>query len=121
MGAFCPVRPNVVWALDYCFDQTDDAKTVKLLNVIDEFTRECPAIVVNRSIGADAVVACLDKLAGERGAPAYVRFDNGPGFIAHAVADWCRFSGAGSIFIDPGCPWQNAWAKVSTAASATNS
>ena len=45
----------------------------------------------------------------QRGAPAYVRFDNGPEFIAHAVADWCRFNGVATVFIDPGSPWQNAW------------
>jgi len=109
VGAFCPIRPNVVWALDFQFDQTEDAKTLKLLNVIDEFTRECLAIVADRSIDADKVVACLDKLVQERGAPVYVRFDNGPEFIAHAIADWCRFAGTGAVFIDPGCPWQNAW------------
>jgi putative transposase len=109
IGAFSPIRPNVVWALDFQFDQTDDAKTLKLLNVVDEFTRECPAIVVERHIDADGVVACLDRLAAERGAPAYLRFDHGPEFIAYAVADWCRFNGAGTVFIDPGCPWQNAW------------
>ena len=109
VGAFCPVRPNVVWAMDFQFDQTDDAKVLKLLNVIDEFTRECLAIVVSRSIDADGVVACLDELVAKRGAPAYVRFDNGPEFIAHAISDWCRFSGADSLFIDPGSPWQNAW------------
>jgi putative transposase len=65
--------------------------------------------VVARSIDADAVVATLDRLAAERGAPAYLRFDNGPEFIAYAVADWCRFNGVGTIFIDPGSPWQNAW------------
>jgi putative transposase len=109
VGAFCPIRPNVVWAMDFQFDQTENARTVKLLNIIDEFTRECLAIVAERSIDADGVVSCLEKLAAERGAPAYVRFDNGPEFIAHAIADWCRFSGTGSIFIDPGSPWQNAW------------
>ena len=109
VGAFSPIRPNVVWALDFQFDQTDDARTLKLLNVVDEFTRECPAIVVERRIDADDVVACLDQMAEERGAPAYVRFDHGPEFIAYAVADWCRFNRAGTIFIDPGCPWQNAW------------
>ena len=51
----------------------------------------------------------LDRLAIQRGAPAYVRFDNGPEFIAAAVADWCRFNGTDTIFIDPGSPWQNAW------------
>ena len=109
VGAICPIRPNVVWALDFQFDQTSTGGTLKLLNVIDEFTRECLAIDVDRSIDADGVVACLDRLAAERGAPAYVRFDHGPEFIAYAVADWCRFNGTDTVFIDPGTPWQNAW------------
>ena len=104
-----PDRPNVLWALDFQFDTTEDSRMLKLLNVIDEFTRECLAIVVERSIDADGVVATLERLAVERGAPAFVRFDNGPEFIAYAVADWCRFNGIGTIFIDPGSPWQNAW------------
>jgi len=82
---------------------------LKILNVIDEFTREALACDVERSIDADGVVYCLDRLATQRGAPVYVRFDNGPEFIALAVADWCRFNGTGTVFIDPGSPWQNAW------------
>jgi putative transposase len=109
VGAFCPARPNVVWAIDFQFDQTDDAKVLKLLNIIDEYTRECLAIEVARSITADKLVSVLERLVGERGAPAYLRLDNGPELIAYALADWCRFNGAGSVFIDPGCPWQNAW------------
>jgi putative transposase len=109
VGAMCPIAPNALWALDFQFDTTDDNRTIKLLNIVDEFTRECPAIVVERSIDADLVVATLDRLALTRGTPAFVRFDNGPEFVAHAVADWCRFNGVGSIFIDPGSPWQNAW------------
>ena len=110
MGAFCPIRPNVVWALDFQFDQTSDGRMLKLLNVLDEFTREALATDTERSITADDVVACLDRLAEERGGPpVYVRFDNGPEFIARAVADWCRFNGTGTVFIDPGSPWQNAW------------
>jgi putative transposase len=109
VGAFSPIRPNVVWALDFVFDQTSDGRMLKLLNVIDEFSRECLAIDVERSIDADAVVACLERLAAERGAPAYVRFDHGPEFIAYAMADWCRFSHTETVFIDPGSPWQNAW------------
>jgi putative transposase len=109
VGAMSLIAPNALWALDFQFDTTEDNRTLKLLNVIDEFTRECPAIVVDRSIDADRVVATLDRLVVERGAPAFVRFDNGPEFIAHAVADWCRFNGVGSLFIDPGSPWQNAW------------
>src|SRR5271157_6097082 len=109
VGAFCPIRPNVVWALDFQFDQTSDGRMLKLLNVIDEYSREALAIDTERSIDADAVVACLERLAAERGAPAYVRFDHGPEFIAYAVADWCRFKGTDTVFIDPGSPWQNAW------------
>jgi putative transposase len=109
VGAFCPIAPNVVWALDFEFDQTSDGRMLKLLNVIDEFTREALAIEVERSIDADGVVACLERLAAERGAPAYVRFDHGPEFIAYAVSDWCRFNGTDTVFIDPGSPWQNGW------------
>lgn len=109
VGAMCPIRPDVIWALDFQFDTTADGRTLKMLNVIDEFTREALAIEVGRSINADGVVAVLDRIALGRGAPVYVRFDNGPEFVAHAVADWCRFNGTGSLFIEPGSPWQNAW------------
>ncbi|HVQ98589.1 MAG TPA: integrase core domain-containing protein [Mycobacterium sp.] len=88
---------------------TADGRTIKMLNVIDEYTREALAIEVDRSIDADGVVDVLNRLALTHGAPYYVRFDNGPEFVAHAVSDWCRFNSAGSLFIDPGSPWQNAW------------
>jgi putative transposase len=109
VGAMCPIAPNALWALDFQFDTTADGRIIKLLNIVDEFTRESPAIVVERSIDADRVVATLDRLTLTRGAPAFVRFDNGPEFIAAAVADWCRFNRVGTVFIDPGSPWQNAW------------
>jgi putative transposase len=104
-----PIAPDVVWALDFQYDTTADGRTIKLLNIVDEYTREALAIVTERSIDADRVVATLDCLRVERGVPRFVRFDNGPEFIARAVADWCRFSGTQTIFIDPGSPWQNAW------------
>ena len=110
VGAMCPIRPNVLWALDFQFDTLADGRTIKMLNVIDEFTRECLAIEVDRTIDADRVVAVLERLASERGGPpVYVRMDNGPELASHAIADWCRFTGTGSVFIDPGSPWQNAW------------
>ena len=70
VGAMSPIRPNVVWAMDFQFDQTSDGRLLKLLNVIDEYTRECLAIDVGPSIDADKVVICLERLARERGAPA---------------------------------------------------
>jgi putative transposase len=109
VGAFCPIRPNVLWAMDFQFDQTSDGRNLKLLNIIDEFTREALATDVERSITADMVVASLDRLAGLRGNPAYLRFDNGPEFIAGVVADWAKDHGAEFVFNDPGSPWQNAW------------
>jgi putative transposase len=109
VGAMCPIVPNALWALDFQFDTTVDGRMLKLLNIVDEYTRESPAVVVARAIDADRVVATLDRLVLDRGAPAYLRFDNGPEFIARAVADWCRFNAVGTIFIDPGSPWQNAW------------
>ena len=109
LGAMSPIRPNVIWAMDFQFDTTADGRTLKMLKVIDEFTREALAIEVDRCIDADGVVEVLDRLALTHGAPHYVRFDNGPEFAAHAVNDWRRFNSAGSLFIDPGSPWQNAW------------
>ena len=109
VGAMSPIRPNVIWAMDFQFDTTADGRTLKMLNVIDEFTCEALDIHVDRRIDADGVVAVLEQLALQRGTPAYVRFDNGPEFIAHAVNDWCRFNSTASLFIDPGSPWQNAF------------
>jgi len=109
LGAMCPIAPNTLWAADFQFDQTDDARPLKLLNIVDEYTREALAMDVERNIDADAVVATLDRIATTRGYPRYLRFDHGPEFIAYAVADWCRFNGAETVFIDPGSPWQNAW------------
>jgi putative transposase len=76
VGAMCPIRPDALWALDFQFDTTTDGRTLKMLNVIVEFTRECLAIEIARSIDADGVVAVLDRLAHLRGhAPGFVRFD----------------------------------------------
>ncbi|MDH2902731.1 MAG: IS3 family transposase [Actinomycetota bacterium] len=109
VGAMRPIAPNVIWAMDFQFDQTSDLRTIKMLNIIDEFTRECLSIDVARSITADDVVNRLDELMKQRGAPHFLRMDNGPEFVAHALNDWCRFNKAGSLFIDPGSPWQNGW------------
>ena len=110
VGAMSPIAPNALWALDFQFDHTIDGHQVKLLNIIDEYTREALAVVVDRSIDADRVVATLDRLSTERGRPpAFVRFDNGPEFVSVAVAQWAASAGTATVFIDPGSPWQNAW------------
>ena len=100
-------RPNQVWALDFQHDQTADGRALRLLNVVDEFTREALQMLVERSIDADQTVGVLERLAAQRRAPDYIRMDNGPELTAHALQDWCRFSSAGIAYIDPGSPWQN--------------
>jgi putative transposase len=101
-------RPNEVWALDFQFDQTADGRILKLLNVVDEFTREALGILVARRIDADATVTVLERLvAARQTAPVFVRCDNGPELTAHAIRDWCRFSGVNTSYIEPGSPWEN--------------
>jgi putative transposase len=103
-------HPDHVWALDYQFDQTTDGRRLKLLNVVDEHTRQALAIQVDRRIDADATVATLERLVAERGTvPGCIRCDNGPELTANALRDWCRFTGAGTSYIDPGSPWQNPY------------
>jgi putative transposase len=105
-------RPDHVWALDYQFDVTATGRTLKILHVVDEFTRESLADVVAYHIDADATVAALDKIAAARGCfPTFVRCGNGPELTANALRDWCRFSGTGTSYIEPGSPWQNPWAE----------
>lgn len=101
--------PNHVWALDFAFDQTADARVLKVLTITDEFTKTALAIEVERSITGDDLVRVLDRLVGVHGHPVFIRMDNGPEMTCNAIADWCRFSSTGSVFIEPGSPWQNAF------------
>jgi len=97
-----------VWALDFQHDETSDGKALRLLHVVDEYTREALAIVVERSMSADDTVATLERIITERGnGPVLLRMDNGPELTAHALRDWCRFSGTGASYIEPGAPWEN--------------
>ena len=101
-------KPDDVWALDFQADQTSDGRPIRMVNVIDEHTREALVMHAARSIGADEVVCQLEALVAARGcAPRFVRMDNGPELTSHALRDWSRFSSAGSVFIEPGCRWQN--------------
>jgi len=97
-----------VWAFDFQFDQTADGRVLKLLNVVDEFTREALEMLVERRVDADRAVEVLQQLTAERGAPEHLRCDNGPEMTGHALRDWCVISKAGTAFIEPGSPWQKA-------------
>jgi len=100
--------PDEVWALDFQADQTADGRPLRLVNILDEHTREALIMHTDRSISADQTVAQLEALVAARGrAPRFLRVDNGPELTSHALRDWCRFSDARTVFIEPGCPWQN--------------
>jgi len=103
------VRPNHVWALDFQFDQTSDWRTLKYLNITDEFTKTALAIDVERSMTGDGIVNVLERLIAIHGAPKSVRMDNGTEMTSDAIMDWCEFSPANIHYIDPGGPWQNAY------------
>jgi putative transposase len=103
-------RPDQVWALDFQSDETADGRALRLLNVVDEFTREALATECARSITAQDTVACLDRLIAQRKmTPEHIRCDNGPELTANALRDWCQLSGAATAYIEPGSPWQNPY------------
>jgi putative transposase len=100
-------RPNEVWAIDFQFDETSDGRRIKLTNIVDEFTREALAMRVARNCTADDVIATVAGLVAQRGAPAWLRMDNGPELMAHGLRDWCRITGVRTHYIEPGSPWEN--------------
>ncbi len=101
------VGPNYVWAYDFVFDACANGQQIKCLTVIDEFTRECLAIDVAGSIRSARVIEVLARLVSARGAPRYLRSDNGSEFVSHAILTWLSNSGIHTALSDPGKPWQN--------------
>lgn len=102
------LQPNHVWTYDFVFDRCANGQKVKLLTVVDEYTRESLAIGVATSITSHAVVEVLSRLVAERGAPLCLRSDNGPEFVAARVKEWLKQKGIETLYIEPGSPWQNA-------------
>ena len=80
--------------------------------IVDEYTRECLALEAERSITSEDVVETLDRLFTKRGAPGFIRSDNGPEFIAEAVKGWLAASGVQTLYIEPGAPWENAYSET---------
>ena len=101
--------PNHVWSYDFVEDRTHDGRKYRMLNVLDEFTRECLAIRVKRRLNSVDVIDVLTDLFLLRGPPAYVRSDNGPEFVAKAVQAWIAAVGAQTPYIEPGSPWENGY------------
>jgi transposase InsO family protein len=102
-------RPNQVWSYDFVSDRTQDGRPLRLLTLVDEYTRECLSIDVARRLRADDVLARLTTHFVRRGAPAYLRSDNGPEFTAKAVRTWLQRLGVTTLFIEPGSPWENGY------------
>jgi transposase InsO family protein len=104
-----PERPNHVRAYDFVQDRTRDGKVSRMLTVVDEFTRECLAIRVGRRLGPDEALEVPAELSVRHGPPEHVRSDNGPEFAAGAVRGWLGRLGVGTLFIEPGSPWENGF------------
>jgi putative transposase len=100
-----------VWTVDFVFDQTERGQLLKLLVVLDEYTRECHQIRVATRADSQAVIATLAAVSDKHGAPAYLRSDNGGEFIARVVGDWLAAHGSQTAFIAPGHPWENGYAE----------
>ena len=104
-------RPNEVWSYDFVQDRTRDGRRLKLLCVVDEYTRECLAIHVARRMRCEDVIGVLSGLIRERGVPAHLRSDNGPEFVARALRQWLGEQGVKTLYITPGSPWENAYSE----------
>jgi putative transposase len=100
---------NHVWTYDILFDRLADGRAFKTLSILDEFTRECPAILVSTSILSHDVVTLLAQVIAVRGAPAFIRSDNGSEFTAGEVQTWLENNQVGPAFIPPGQPWKNGF------------
>lgn len=102
-------RPDHVWSYDFVFDRTADGKPLRMLAIVDEYTRECLAIDVARRLNSQSVLALLADLFVTRGVPERIRSDNGPEFTARAVRRWLARVGVQTLFIEPGSPWDNGY------------
>jgi len=100
---------NHVWAWDFVSDYTQRGGKLRAFNLIDEYTRECHAIYAARQIKASDVLEVLQQAIARHGAPAYIRSDNGPEFIAKVIQRWLKDNQIKTLYIDPGCPWQNGY------------
>jgi transposase InsO family protein len=101
--------PNHVWSYDFIQDRTHDGRVIKMLTMVDEYTRECLAIDVARKLNSQDVLYRLGELFVHRGIPEYIRSDNGPEFTAKAVREWLSRVSVQTLFIEPGSPWENGY------------
>ena len=103
--------PNDVWCWDFVFDRTASGSPLKWLSIVDEYTRECMALRVDRGVTSEDVIDTLAELFAIRGVPNHIRSDNGPEFIADALRQWLDRVGVETLYIEPGSPWENGYAE----------
>ena len=106
-----PEHKDHVWCWDFVFDRTTNGSCLKWLSIVDEFTRECLALKVDRSITSEDVIDTLAELFALRGVPKCIRSDNGPEFIATAIQQWLKRVDVETLYIEPGAPWENGYAE----------
>lgn len=104
-----PEYKHHVWSYDFVADRTHDGKSFKILNVIDEYSRECLASFVQRRINSQDVILVMADLFLRYGCPKFVRSDNGPEFIAKRLINWFDQLEVKPLFIEPGSPWENGY------------
>ena len=104
-----PLHKNHVWSWDFVMDRTDDGRVIKILTLIDEYTKEALAIYPARRIRANDVIDLFADVVVERGVPEYIRSDNGPEMIAKVLRNWLARVGTKTAFIMPGSPWENGY------------
>ena len=104
-----PLRRNHVWSWDFVMDRTDDGRPIKMLTLIDEYTKECLAIHVARRIRANDVIDIFADVMVERGVPAFIRSDNGPEMVAKVLRNWLAQVGGQAAYSMPGSPWENGY------------
>ena len=111
-GSCIRLRPEYrdhIWSYDFVHHRTDDGKVFRTLNILDEHSRECLAIRVNRKLNSTDVIDALTDLFILRGVPTFIRSDNGPEFVAETVRNWIKAVGAKTAYIKPGSPWENGY------------
>ena len=104
-----PLHKDHVWSYDFVAERTTDGRALRILVIVDEYTRECLHIVTARRLTSQDVLDALFTLFINRGVPEYIRSDNGPEFTAKAVRKWLGKLGVGTLFIEPGSPWENGY------------
>jgi len=104
-----PERANHVWSYDFVSTRTHDGRSVRVLTLIDEYTRECLALRVARRLNSLDVIDTLADVTLTRGIPGHLRSDNGSEFIAACVRQWLATVGVQTLYIEPGSPWENGY------------